>query len=229
MQKVLVAGGTGLVGQMLLENLSRRSDCQITALVRKSIDLPKGVRQVLVKYENGSEGVLAQLGRETFDLVVCCVGTTRKDAGSAENFVKIEYGIPKILIEVARANANAPRFAYISSLGADRPVGLYLSTKNKIEQMIIESGLGYFIFRPSLILGERSQIRLGEQIGQVVMPAVFDWLNRTPFCKASWFKKYRPVAASDIAKTMEVYLFSAASKTNVVVEGEMFMRESSRK
>ena len=49
-----------------------------------------------------------------------------------------------------------------------------------------------FIFRPSLLMGNRKEKRIGEKIAQVIMP-IFSFLLP---------KKYRPINAESVAKSM---------------------------
>lgn len=161
--KVLVVGGTGLVGRELLKSLSERAEMQIVALVRRFPEAQQvvdGVEYRLFNFDR-PEAFLA-LSNEIFDTVFCCLGTTRRKAGSAREFMRVDFEYPKQLIESLKS--CSPLFCLVSSVGAERPLGLYLKTKFNLERVLIESGLRYVIVRPSLLLGQRDEFRFGERL-----------------------------------------------------------------
>ncbi len=78
-----------------------------------------------------------KLGAEVpCDLLLCAQGTTMKVAGS-------------------------PVVGVVSSVGADRPSNLNLRTKHEMEVGLRVAGLPQVITRPSFLLGERKELRLG--------------------------------------------------------------------
>jgi uncharacterized protein YbjT (DUF2867 family) len=97
------------------------------------------------------------------DDVFCCLGTTRKKAGSKEAFSKVDYTYVLELAKIAAKN-RANQFLLVSSMGADKDSMIFYSqVKGKIEDAI--QNLEYWsvhIFRPSLLLGNRNETRMGE-------------------------------------------------------------------
>jgi uncharacterized protein YbjT (DUF2867 family) len=226
---VLIAGGTGLIGGHVVKELAGRKDIQIIALLRRKIEtLPASVRQVIVDYSQGTEGLKKTLGQSPIDSVICAIGTTLREAGSKEAFTKIDHDIPISLLNYTRTLNFKPKFIFVSSVGADRPVGFYLETKFAVEKEILESKLPYVLIRPSLLLGERSKRRFGEGIAQKVMPGFFSLLSVTPMGSSKWFKKYRPVEAMAVAKAIVVEVFSEHSHSQVVLEGDDFLATTTR-
>ena len=109
---------------------------------------------------------------ENLDVGFNTMGTTAADAGSSEQFIKIDHDIP---LSVARlfkeANPSKPLiFCLLSSGGASATSSmLYPKTKGLLEQHITELGFAKLsIFRPGLLVydGEkRERPRLAESIG----------------------------------------------------------------
>ncbi len=90
---------------------------------------------------------------------------------------------------------GAEQFLVISSMGADKDAKVFYSrVKGEMESAV--ENVGYTclrIIRPSLLLGPREEIRLGEKIGSILTPVL------QPFMLGS-LKKYRPVLAESVAR-----------------------------
>lgn len=82
------------------------------------------------------------------------------------------------LLDAARALQPAPRFVYLSSLGADRPGGnAYLQVRAKIEQRLSLGTVPYTIVRPSFITGEdREEARPAEKLSAAVLTGLLNGL-----------------------------------------------------
>lgn len=188
----LVAGGTGLVGGALLRLLG---DDQryggVTSLVRREVPAPPGVTVQRVDFER-----LAELDVADVDDAFCCLGTTRRDAGSAAAFRRVDLDYVVAFARRAK-RAGAQRFMLVSSLGAsqDSPF-LYPRTKGECEAAV--SAIGFttvVIVRPSFLLGARAQPRAGEaaalRVAQLIRPLLI-----------GPFRKYAPVDAFAVARTL---------------------------
>lgn len=188
----LILGASGLTGQVLLQLLLADTlYSRVIIYVRKQvlINHPK-LQQEIVNYDKLDSAVLA-------DDVFCCLGTTIKKAGSQQAFRQVDLVYPQKVAELQK-NAGSKRFLLISAVGADEQSSIFYSkTKGQVEKAI--SVLEYSctcIFRPSLIMGERSERRVGEKIGiflaKIIGPVLVGPL-----------KKYQPVSALGIAKAMK--------------------------
>ena len=223
MKKVLIAGGTGLVGGQVVTELVNLRNTQLVMLVRRlSEQVPRSVKQVVVDYDLGPEGLKHALSNEAFDVLICAIGTTMRTAGSKQAFTKIDYDIPMSLLTYASALAVKPKFVFVSSLGADQPYGFYLETKHAVEKEIFASKLRYVIARPSLLLGDRTERRLGEAVAQKLMPIFFNGLVPTPLSKTQWYKRYRPVTASAVAKSIVAEVYAERGADSLILEGDDF-------
>ncbi|HUL68676.1 MAG TPA: NAD(P)H-binding protein [Gemmatimonadales bacterium] len=161
--RVLLLGATGLVGseclrQMVADPVFER----VLVLARRSLRAedraPKVVEQ-LVDFDQ-----LESIKPSTpVDAVMCALGTTIKQAGSQERFRAIDYGYPLAAARLALAQ-GARHYLLVSSLGADaRSRVFYSRVKGELEAAI--SALPFrtvSILRPSLLLGDRQERRVGE-------------------------------------------------------------------
>ena len=184
---VLLAGATGLVGGECLALLAADETVStVTALVRR---LPgdssrRGRKANFVKADfdrlDGHRDLFA------VDQVICALGTTIKQAGSREAFRRVDFDYPLAIGRLA-LQQGARHFLLVSALGADPQSRVFYSrVKGELERAVLALGYkGVTIVRPSLLLGDRHEFRLGEEIAKR-----FAWA--TP-------RKYRPVKARAVA------------------------------
>jgi len=190
----LVAGASGLVGSHLLRLLleSPAYD-RVTVLVRRELPLAhKKLTQRLIDFDR-----LAQVADfpRVHD-VFCCLGTTRKQAGSPDAFRKVDF---TYVVELARmaVRHRATQFLVVTSLGADpRSRVFYSRVKGETEAAVRRLQFdGILIFRPSLLLGLRSERRPAEWLAAVASPLV-SWVLVGPLAR------YRPITAAAVARAM---------------------------
>jgi len=176
--RILIAGATGLVGRHVLRlALADRRVTAIVAPTRRALPVHPKLTNPVSKdspYADAADWWAV-------DGVVCTVGTTRADAGSAAAFRAIDLDLQLRIARRTRA-AGAERFALTSSMGADpRSRFLYLRTKGELEAAL--AGLGWpslTIVRPGAILGTRDgkDARIGEQVGAAVLKLIGPLLPR---------------------------------------------------
>lgn len=188
----LVAGGTGLVGTELLRLLGADSRYRrVISLVRRDVPSPPGVHSQRTDFDR-----LDDLAQHDVDDAFCCLGTTRRDAGSAEAFRRVDFDYVVAFARLAK-RAGAQRFLLVSSLGASRRSPfLYPRTKGEGEAAIADIGfVSLVMLRPSFLLGARAHARSGEgmalRVGQALRPLLIGPLA-----------KYAPVDASVVARTL---------------------------
>jgi uncharacterized protein YbjT (DUF2867 family) len=190
----LLAGATGLVGSHVLEYLlADDAWSRVVTLGRRTTSQRHDkLEQRLVDL-----GAIEALG----DLphagdVFCCLGTTIKQAGSQQAFRRVDYDF---VVGLARAGlrVGATQFLLISAIGADPESRVFYSrVKGEAEAAIRKLPYRAIqIFRPSLLLGERSEFRLGERIAMIGAPLLQLFL-------VSRLRRYRPIQASDVARAM---------------------------
>lgn len=163
-RRLLLAGATGLVGREVHRLLADEpAVSRVTALVRRP--LPDAARHERVHEAVVDFGALDRhASLFAVDQVICALGTTIKQAGSEEAFRRVDYEYPLRIATLARA-AGAHHLLLVSALGADaRSRVFYNRVKGELEEAIL--ALGYpsvTIARPSLLLGDRAEVRRGER------------------------------------------------------------------
>lgn len=197
---MVVAGGTGLVGREALRLLAGRPGVQATALVRKAgAGLPAGVIERVFDYD--SPASYEALGGEVpCDVLLCCLGTTRKKAGSDEAFRRVDRDYPVALLNRLKALPGRPVYGLVSSIGAESPSGLYLKTKAEVEAAVLASGLPHVIVRPSVLVGDRQESRPGERLALALGVPLFGALRA--IAPVGPVERYAPIEAAQVAAAL---------------------------
>jgi uncharacterized protein YbjT (DUF2867 family) len=203
----LLAGGTGLVGSHVLKLLlADRHWDRVVSIGRR----PTSERHSKLEHRVVDLGTVEALADfDHTDDVFCCLGTTIKQAGSQEAFRRVDHDF---VIGVARAGlrAGATQFLVISAIGAD-PASRVFYSRVKGETEADVRKLPYRaiqIFRPSLLLGERSEFRLGERFAMVLAPLM-------ALVLLGPLRRYRPIHAADVARAMVNIALEAPRGPNV--------------
>jgi len=190
---VLLLGATGLVGSHLLKGLLADDSCgKILVLSRSPIGARFDSTRLdarLVDFEQPAEW------REQVaaDQVICALGTTIRKAGSRRAFRRVDFDYPLIVAQAAR-NLGCRHFLLVSAMGANPNSRIFYNrVKGELEAALLTLEFDSLsIFRPSLLLGQRSEFRLGEAVGQVLGR----WLGfAIP-------RAFRPVSAGTVAAAM---------------------------
>jgi uncharacterized protein YbjT (DUF2867 family) len=165
----VVAGATGLVGQALVRRLVADSGWrEVRALTRRP--LPTGLTgPIVVPTQVDYSQLDPPPPWAAADHIFCALGTTMRQAGSAEAFRRVDFDY---VVALARATLarGARHFLLVSAVDAS-PTSrfFYNRVKGEVEQAI--AGLGFrsvTIARPSLLLGDRGTFRWVEQVGKVL-------------------------------------------------------------
>jgi uncharacterized protein YbjT (DUF2867 family) len=192
--KALIAGASGLIGGHLLRQLLQNPTVRhVVSLVRKPLQLSHiKLQEIIFDFDNPKH--YEEL--PAADAVFCCLGTTIKEAGSKEAFRKVDYKYPLALAKAMRSK-GANHFLVVTALGSNaQSVVFYSRVKGQLEQQLID--LQYpslSIFQPSLLLGERKERRLGEDLAKLFITMI------TPLL-AGGLRKYRAIQGADVAKAM---------------------------
>jgi len=208
-RSAVVVGGTGLVGRALLQLLGGDANYhRVTSLVRREVPAPPGVTLQRVDFERLDELVLPEV-----DDAFCCLGTTRRAAGSAAAFRRVDVDYVVAFARLAK-RAGALRFLLVSSLGASpRSPLLYTRTKGECEAAIEAIGFTtVVILRPSFLVGDRAEGRLTETVAlgaaKLIGPLLLGPLRR-----------YAPTDVTAVARTL-VRAAATAPAGVTVVESE---------
>jgi len=187
MRRVLLLGATGLVGSEILKLLlDDGSITRVDIISRRAVDSPHAkIDQHVVD--------LAEMDRHrdafAVDQIFCALGTTIRKAGSQSEFRRIDRDLPLRAAELGR-EGGARHFLLVSAIGADSGSRVFYNrVKGEAEEAI--SALEFpslTIARPSLLLGPRTEWRLGEELAKPL-----GWLMPP---------KYRPIEARDVARVL---------------------------
>lgn len=186
-------GATGLIGSHVLQLLQQDAQFQtIKVLSRRPLhfDDPK-VQVIVLDFADDNAFREAIAGS---DAVFCSVGTTQqKVKGDMTAYRKVDYDIPVRAVQFCAAT-GCPHFLLVSSVGADSTGrNFYIKLKGEVEDAVLQVGIPHIsIFRPSMLLGQRGEFRLGERIGQILMSALAFMIPAN----------YKPVQAHHVAEAM---------------------------
>ena len=193
MKTAIIIGATGLVGSTLVKQILENPDySKVVLLLRKPLNISHSkLIQEVIDFEKLDASKI--VGDDLF----CAMGTTLAKAGSKEAQYKIDCTYPYEVGKIAKAN-GVKQYILVSSVGANfNSSNFYLRTKGDLEKKIELLDFQSFVsIRPSMLLGDREESRLGEKIGTVLSNIL------SPLLFGS-LRKYHGVEASDVAKAMQ--------------------------
>ena len=143
------------------------------------------------------------------DDLYCCLGTTIKKAGSQEQMVKIDVEYPMDCATIGYS-MGVQQFLVITAMGANSNSSIFYSRIKGILEDRLNSVpfTSLHIVRPSLLLGNRDEFRLGEKLTSYLFP-LFHFALQGPL------KKYRAIQAKDVALAM--YHIAKSKKNGIHV------------
>jgi uncharacterized protein YbjT (DUF2867 family) len=147
--------------------------------------------------------------------IFCCLGTTMKKAGSEAAFRKVDYEYVVRLAETSK-RSGADHFYLVSAVGADPNSRIFYSrVKGEAEKAVGRLGFaGLHVFRPSFLIGERSERRPGEAFGIAAARLV-------SIALVGAARKYRPIRAETVARAMVVIARERPAGTHVYTAAAM--------
>lgn len=202
MSRVLLLGATGLIGQAVLKLLLVNSRVEVIyAPTRKP--LPPAEKKLVNPYHEDLHVALAQL-HDPIDIAFCCLGTTRKSAGSKQAFRYVDY---TLVVEGARCaqDLGATHLLAVSALSASATSPFFYSrVKGETENALRKQHWRHLtLARPSLLLGERDTLRPLEHFSA----PLFKWLP----------SKWRAIEGSTVARALVNQAFSPEPKASVTI------------
>ena len=205
-----LVGATGLIGSCLLQELLNDTHFDtVRILIRRPLDITHPKLEKKIVDFNDSDSLLVAVSNS--DVLFCAIGSTMKKVkGDKEAYRKIDFDIPVKLARFCKMT-GCEHFILVSSAGANsKSDNFYQRLKGETDEAVKSVGLQTIhIMRPSLLLGERKEFRLGENIGKAVMTSLSFLIPA----------KYKAIQGKDVAKVM-----LALSKKN---EEGIFVHENS--
>lgn len=199
-----LAGGSGLVGGELLRLLlADPSFTKVVSVGRRTLPLEDAML-VQAKVDFADPGSFESLAAA--DVAFSCLGTTIKKAGSQDAFRAVDQHAVVSFAKAAKAK-GARVFVHVSSLGASpRASSFYSRVKGETEAELEKLGFeSVYALRPSILDGDREESRPLERVGLAFARALGPVLG-----------KYRPTAASAVARTMIAKAKAAEPAAHVI-------------
>ena len=194
MKTALLFGSSGLVGRQILNRLTNDVNySKIKIFVRSEPEIQSNKLEIIKTDFNDLENFKDYIkGDDCF----FCIGTTKQNSPNKNEYQKVELEIPKKIAQIARAN-SVNSFIFVSSIYANpNSSGDYVKFKGLVEEELKKlnfSNLG--ILRPSFLMGDRKENRVGEKIG------VLTFRLLSPLLLGP-LKKMRPINSEKVAKAM---------------------------
>ena len=212
MKTALVFGSSGLIGEHLLNELIQSDNYSKIKLFVRSDHGSNDSKTEIIKtdfnnLENHKEDIK---GDDCF----FCIGTTKQNSPDKNEYKRVELDVPKKIAQIAKSNL-VNSFVFVSSGYADlNSSGDYLKFKGLVEEELKRlsfSKLG--IMRPSFLMGDRKEKRVGEKAG------IFIFKLLSPLFLGP-LKKMKPIHSKKVAKAM-IKITNGDFKQNVFESNEI--------
>ena len=194
MKTALLFGASGLVGNHLLNQLiSNNKYSKIKLFIRTDPEISDPKVEVIKTNFNNLQNHKEDIkGDDCF----FCIGTTKQNSPDKDDYRKVELEVPKEIAQIAKSNL-VNSFIFVSALYANpKSSGNYVRFKGLVEEELKSlnfTKLG--IMRPSFLMGDRKEKRVGEKIG------IFVFKLLSPLLLGP-LKKMRPIHSEKVAKAM---------------------------
>ncbi|WP_067113090.1 NAD-dependent dehydratase [Sphingopyxis granuli] len=187
---ILLIGATGLVGRGVVAAMDDRP---LTILARRAVDGAPDGHALVAPLERWADIIAA----ERPATLICCLGTTIRQAGSQAAFRAVDHDLVLAAARGARLG-GARQMIVVSSVGASaKSRNFYLRTKGEMEADL--RALDFVrldILRPGLLTGTREGApRLGEGIAMMAAPFTNALLHGT-------LRRYRSIPAATVARAI---------------------------
>ena len=214
MKTALLFGSSGLVGGHLLNQLIKDNKySKIKLFVRTDPEISDPKVEVIKTNFNSLENHKEDIkGDDCF----FCIGTTKKNSPDKDDYRKVELDIPKEIAQIAKSNL-VNSFIFVSALYANpKSSGDYVKFKGLVEEELKELNFPKLaLMRPSFLMGDRKEKRVGEKIG------IFVFKLLSPLLLGP-LKKMRPIHSETVARAMIIVIQNDIQKTtfesNEIVE-----------
>ena len=194
MKTALVFGSSGLVGGHLLNQLIENDNYnKIKIFVRSEPEINDPKVEIIKTDFNNLENHKDDIkGDDCF----FCIGTTKQNSPDKSEYRRVELEVPKQVAQIAKSN-SVNSFVFVSSGYADpKSSGDYLKFKGEVEEELKRLNFPKLgIMRPSFLLGDRKEKRVGEKIG------IFVFKLLSPLFLGP-LKKMKPIQSETVAKAM---------------------------
>ena len=205
MKTALLFGSSGLIGGHLLNQLIQNNNyTKIKIFVRSDPEInDTKVEIIKIDFNNLENHIEDIKGDDCF----FCIGTTKQNSPDKNEYRRVELDVPKEIAQIAKSN-SVNSFVFVSSGYADpTSLGDYLKFKGEVEEELKRLNFPKLgIMRPSFLLGDRKEKRVGEKIG------IFVFKLLSPLFLGP-LKKMKPIHSATVAKAMIAITQNDSSQT----------------
>ena len=212
MKTALVFGSSGLIGGHLLNELIQSDNYnKIKLFVRSEHGSNHSKTEIIKTDFNNLEKHKEDIkGDDCF----FCIGTTKQNSPDKNEYKRVELDVPKKIAQIAKSNL-VNSFVFVSSGYADpNSSGDYLKFKGLVEEELKRLSFNKLgIMRPSFLIGDRKEKRVGEKVG------IFIFKLLSPLFLGP-LKKMKPIHSKKVAKAM-IKITNGDFKQNVFESNEI--------
>lgn len=181
----VVFGATGAVGGACVRQLLEDPSNNVFTVTRRALDVdppnPR-LRQIVVELDDIDKNpdIAKQLDGKV-DIALCALGTTRKAAGSAEAFKRVDVEYVGAAARLCK-NVGVRSFGLVSAQGANSQLWasdmkflhglLYAKSKGVAEDLVKEQRFPYTVIARPGLLERGSAARFAEKMGSWILPSV---------------------------------------------------------
>jgi len=216
----IVFGASGLIGRHCLQALLKQEAyTKVVSFGRKLLPVSdEKLVQKVIDFEELATYDKAIKGDDVF----ICLGTTRAKAGR-DGFIKVDFDYSFNAAKYGVMN-GANQLILVSSVGADKDsYFLYPRTKGQLEEAVKRLPFwAIHILQPSLLLGDRKEVRIGEQVATKVTALV----NRF---SDGLLGIYTPIEGETVAKAMVLLAQGIAPGVQVHTSAELIKMVEDRR
>ena len=194
MKTALLFGSSGLVGGHLLNQLINDNKySKIKLFIRKDSEISDPKVEVINTNFNNLQNHKEDIkGDDCF----FCIGTTKQNSPDKNEYQRVELDVPKEIAQIAKSNL-VNSFIFVSALYANpKSSGNYVRFKGLVEEELKRLNFPKLaLMRPSFLVGDRKEKRVGEKIG------IFVFKLLSPLFLGP-LKKMKPIHSATVAKAM---------------------------
>ena len=171
--RIAIFGGTGFVGFNLIEFLSEKN-IKINALVRSGSEhkILKNNNITNVSGDIKTGSAITKTIRDC-DYVIYNIGILKESLETGSTFKGMQYqGLVDVIDHCSEMEIK--KFILMSANGIEKNVTDYQRTKLAAENYLMQSGLNYTIFRPSVIFGNpKGRMEFATQLlNEMIIPPI---------------------------------------------------------
>lgn len=146
--KIVVIGASGFVARNLRKYLSKK-DVKLISISRTDFKQFKNEIKIISKNYD-EKHILSKI--QNSDVIFHLVGIGKQSINTDFDMINVKF--TNFIINLSK-KAKIKHLVYASGLGVNKKTSSgYFISKYRAEQLIINSGLNYTIFRPSFIVGK---------------------------------------------------------------------------